>query len=459
MMIVRSRPDTPPFGAATFRGIALALLAIPRLCYANNHEVQFDEVMAGCAGDPRVQFVEILFPRFQNHWAGCTELAFFDVNGTQTGAFAFPHKPDDPLPEGNSALIATRAFADLPGAPQPDFIIPLSIAAPGGKVCFQNVPHPAPAEPPCFPVNICLSYGDFRGGTGTAGPPAPALPVGAATSLQWFQRFEDPGLGDPGQFNADFRLATPAPRNNQGIAGVVVESGGTCHVEPPAPGASCGNGVIDPGEECDDGDPCTTDRCNASGTCEHAPCGGCLTCDPLTGCVEEPARGCEPAMPGGASLTVANLPDDRRDRVVWHWKGSGPTPKADFGDPLHETDYRLCLYATGDEPAVRLDTTAPAGGVCAGARCWKETRAGYNYRDNALTPDGLLSVRLKGAAAPGTSSIAVAGKGRRLGVPPLPLRTPLRVQLRRSDGNACWEANYSEVHVSSSGATLTAKSD
>src|SRR5947199_124832 len=370
MTIVRSRPDTRPFGTATLRGIALALLAIPRLCYANNHEVQFDEVMAGCAGDPRVQFVEILFPRFQNHWAGCTELAFFDVNGTQSGAFAFPHTPDDPLPEGNSALIATRAFADLPGAPQPDFISPLSIAAPGGKVCFQNVPHPAPAEPPCFPVNICLSYGDFRGGTGTAGPPAPALPVGAATSLQWFQRFEDPGLGDPGQFNADFRLATPAPRNNQGIAGVVVESGGTCHVEPPAPGASCGHGVIDPGEECDDGDPCTTDRCNAWGTCEPA-----------------------------------------------------------------------------------------AGGVCAGARCWKETRAGYNYRDNALTPDGLLSVRLKGAAAPGTSSIAVAGKGRRLGVPPLPLRTPLRVQLRRSDGNACWEANYSEVHVSSSGATLKAKSD
>ena len=121
MTIVRSRPDTRPFGTATLRGIALALLAIPRLCYANNHEVQFDEVMAGCAGDPRVQFVEILFPRFQNHWAGCTELAFFDVNGTQTGAFAFPHKPDDPLPEGNSALIATRAFADLPGAPAIDF--------------------------------------------------------------------------------------------------------------------------------------------------------------------------------------------------------------------------------------------------------------------------------------------------------------------------------------------------
>src|SRR5207249_1740271 len=139
-------------------------------------------------------------------------------------------------------------------------------------------------------VNICLSYGDFRGGTGTAGPPAPALPVGAATSLQWFQRFEDPGLGDPGQFNADFRLATPAPRNNQGIAGVVVESGGTCHVVPPAPGGRCGNGVIAPGVEGDDGDPCTTDPCTASGAWAHAPRGACLTWDPPAGRAPEPAR-------------------------------------------------------------------------------------------------------------------------------------------------------------------------
>src|SRR5439155_25628742 len=119
----------------------------------------------------------------------------------------------------------------------------------------------------------------------------------------------------------------------------------------------------------------------------------------------------------------------------------------------------LCRYATGEQPAARLRATAPAGGVCAGAPCWKATRAGFDYADQALTPDGLLSVRLKGAAAPATSTIVVAGNGPRLHMPPFPVRTPLRVQLRKSDGNACWEASYSKVHLSRSGARLTAKSD
>jgi len=473
-------------------GTVLALLAGAPRCEATNHEVQLDEVMAGCGGDPGIQFVELLFPHGQNRWGGCAELVFFDRNGTQTAEFPFPHDvPDDHLPEGNSALIATQAFADLPGAPRPDFIIPPSIAAPGGKVCFRGTG--------CFPIGICLSYGDFRGDTAGAGAPAPALSVDGASSLQRFQRFEDPGLGDHNQFNADFRLAAPAPRNDEGLGGLVVAGGGACRVEPtaaPCPGTaggaagdgchrpSCGNGVIDAGEECDDGntvggdccsalcqfepsgtpctddgDLCTADRCNGSGTCEHVECGGCLTCDPTVGCVAQPARGCEAAMPRGASLALTNLPADRKDRLFWRWKASAPTPKADFGDPLHATDYRLCLYETGEQPAVRLEAAAPAGGICAGAPCWKMTRTGFEYADPALTPDGLLSLRLKEAAVPAKPTILVAGNGPRLRVPPLSLRTPLRVQLRKSDGGACWEASYSDLHVSRSGARLTATSD
>ena len=578
-----------------FAGILAAVLADTPRCDATNHHVQLDEVMAGCGGDPHIQFVELLFPQGQKLWGnGCAELAFFDANGTQTAVFPFPHNvPNDSLPEGNSALIATQAFAALPGAPRPDFIIPPFVAAPGGKVCFRGSR--------CFLINICLSYGPFRGDTEGAGGPAPALPILGATSVQRFQRFEDPGLGTGSQFNSDFRLGAPAPRNDEGTAGIVVESGGTCHVAPPSPpcsvtdigsatvvslngttqGASnvlggscggadapeqvflytaprsgsyaidtrgstldtvlyvldgscrgtelacdhgsvngesgvvvtltagqqiavvvdgagqasgqfalnvtapeprCGNGVLEAGEECDDGntidgdccsqvcrfepsggpctddgDRCTTDRCDGSGTCEHASCGGCLTCDLRVGCVEKPAQGCALAMPRSASLRLTNFPADGKDRLVWHWKAQAPVPKADFGDPLHATDYRLCVYDDG--PALRLQAAAPAGGVCAGARCWTKTPAGFDYEDTALTPDGLLSVRLNGAPVPAKSTITVAGKGPRLGVPSLSLRTPLTVQLRKSDGNACWQARYSEVHVSPSGARLTAKSD
>ena len=475
--------------------IVLAVLGGSRRSGATNHEVQLDEVMADCGHDQRIQFVELLFPRGQNRWGGCAELAFFDGNGMQTAVFPFPHDvPDDRLSEGNSALIATQAFADLPGAPRPDFIIPPAIAAPGGKVCFRGT-H-------CFPIDICLSYGDFHGDTDGAGSPAPALSIVGATSLQRFQRFEDPGLGDQNQFNSDFRLAAPAPRNDAGTAGLVVVRDGACHAEPfappcPDPGGlpgggvagdcsdpSCGNGVIDAGEECDDGntasgdccsascrferggtpctedrDPCTIDRCNGAGTCEHTPCDGCLTCDPLGGCVAKPAGGCRAAMPGGASLMLINARADRKDRLFWRWTASAPTPKADFGDPLHGTDYQLCLYETGEQPAARLRATAPAGGLCAGAPCWNATRAGFDYADQALTPDGLLSVRLKGTAAAPKSTIVVAGNGPRLRMPPFPVRTPLRVQLRKSDGNACWEASYSEIHLSRSGARLTAKAD
>ena len=123
-----------------FAGIMAAVLADTPRCDATNHHVQLDEVMAGCGGDLHIQFVELLFPQGQNLWGnGCAELVFFDANGTQTAVFPFPHDvPNDSLPEGNSALIATQAFAALPGAPRPDFIIPPFVAAPGGKVCFRG---------------------------------------------------------------------------------------------------------------------------------------------------------------------------------------------------------------------------------------------------------------------------------------------------------------------------------
>src|SRR5438552_11722505 len=90
--------------------------------------------------------------------------------------------------------------------------------------------------------------------------------------------------------------------------------------------------------------------------------------------------------------------------------------------------------------------------TCADGRCVARTRAGrcsvgwggvgFTYRDKVGTPDGLTNIRLKSGGA-GKGKIGVKGGGANLHLPMLPLTTPVRVQLRRTDSNGCWDATYS----------------
>jgi hypothetical protein len=61
-------------------------------------------------------------------------LVFFDINGKRTGRFVFPTNAPA---GGNQVLIATSAFAALPGAPTPDFIMPADLMAQSGKLLFS----------------------------------------------------------------------------------------------------------------------------------------------------------------------------------------------------------------------------------------------------------------------------------------------------------------------------------
>jgi hypothetical protein len=118
----------------------------------------------------------------------------------------------------------------------------------------------------------------------------------------------------------------------------------------------------------------------------------------------------------------------------------------------------LCLYDTpGGTPTFRLDATAPADGICAGKPCWKETRTGFKYKSKDLMPDGLQKITLKEGDT-GKAKIAVKGKGLNLGLPSLPLSPPVRVQLKRSDGSACWDATFSNPVANDTGR-FKAKSD
>jgi hypothetical protein len=176
------------------------------------------ELMAGANGDSSVQFIEMEFGGCgQNAWgpsfgnASAAMLVFFDAQGNETYRYKFPN---DPPCGNNNVLLATQGFANLPGAPAPEFIIPPVISPVSGKVCFKGNTSEAPFA---FNRNFCVSYGSFTGNTETnsadgfpstpAGSPAPALPITATTSLNF------PGGAET---NANFSLGTATPENHLG---------------------------------------------------------------------------------------------------------------------------------------------------------------------------------------------------------------------------------------------------
>jgi uncharacterized repeat protein (TIGR01451 family) len=197
--------------------------------HAGFHFVQISEVMAGANGNPAIQFIELTmlvdeencqqsgeadptgpfgcvdgsgFPEFS-----AARLFLFDATGTPIGdpdkGFGFPH--NTPIGgAGRSILVGTQAFADLPTppTPQPDFIMPLMVAANAGKVCYKS-DISAPEI-----VSQCLSYGAFSGDREGFGSPAPALPFTGAVSLR--------RVNSTANNATDFVLSAPGPCANTG---------------------------------------------------------------------------------------------------------------------------------------------------------------------------------------------------------------------------------------------------
>jgi hypothetical protein len=157
-------------------------------------------------------------------------------------------------------------------------------------------------------------------------------------------------------------------------------------------------------------------------------------------CPSAPLSGCRPpAISQKATVSLRDRSPDAGDRLTWGWNKGSATSKADFGDPLTTTSYRLCLY---DGSSHRLSTIhVPAGGTCGTRPCWKETTSGFSYIDHDLTPDGLGKLVLKSGAA-ARAKITARGKGDNLPMPTLSLTLPVTVQLVNDDGT-CWEATYS----------------
>ena len=202
--------------------IGVVFLLSANRAFATNEENHIQEVMAGVNGNSKIQFIVIKQEGGGNLWgpqAGETQsrvmLVFFDAAGREIGKFKFPHNvPADANPQ----LIATQDFANLPGAPTPDFIMPPLLNPIGGKVCFTN----NPLNPNAAIRTDCVSYGSFPpaqtgtdsggcNGTVAAGSPTVALPIVNTVSLT---RTSTLCGSVP---NGDFVInATPTPVNDAG---------------------------------------------------------------------------------------------------------------------------------------------------------------------------------------------------------------------------------------------------
>ncbi len=211
----------------------------------------------------------------------------------------------------------------------------------------------------------------------------------------------------------------------------------------------CGDGTLEPScnEACDDGNQDAGDGC--SPTCAVEPGLGC-TAGPLTGCRT-------PWIPGKSTLQLSNKAPDSKDQLKWKWTKGNRTTFAEFGDPTTATSYQLCIY---DPSGLRFEVTHPAGGLCAGKPCWKQSGVkGYAYKDKELTPDGGLSLKLKeGVIA--KAQIQLQARGAALGMPAdlTTITQPITVQLQNADG-LCWEAVYSRPAIKHNPDQLKAVAD
>ncbi|HZR81876.1 MAG TPA: Ig-like domain-containing protein [Candidatus Binatia bacterium] len=176
-------------------------------------------------------------------------------------------------------------------------------------------------------------------------------------------------------------------------------------------------------------------------------------------CATGPLAGCRrPTASQKASIAIRDSSVDRNDRLTWKWLHGAETQKPQFGNPLADTDYQLCVFDGGGATIARA--SAPAGGSCGSRPCWTENPKGFRFKSRQSKNGGpTSSVKLTlRAGADGKAQIVLQGSGVQLGLHPLPASQPVRVQLKNADG-ACWEAVYAAPATQNAPGRFVDKAD
>jgi len=198
----------------------------------------------------------------------------------------------------------------------------------------------------------------------------------------------------------------------------------------------CWDGVVDAPEECDDRNYVDGDCCSSTcqpdneGTACPADSDPC-TSDVCQGgsCVglAEPQASCKGPTPPSRGFFFVN---SEREKITWNWL------KGEATASFLQQGYKLCVYdqSAGPQPVTQLTTNC-------GSECWTLQGSQPIYVDPSETHDGISRIRF-GAGADGEARIQFRARGANLPMTPLPLVTPVTVQLHGLGDGQCWTASY-----------------
>jgi hypothetical protein len=147
-------------------------------------------------------------------------------------------------------------------------------------------------------------------------------------------------------------------------------------------------------------------------------------------CPPAPQSDCRAATK--AVVTIKNAEPAKKSKLKWVWKSK--TPSAALPNPLDHATYALCAYDAGGANRI-LEAPIPSNPLL-----WKTIGGGFKYKDKLAASAGVKGALLKEKS---NGAIAkVIGKGQEVPVVPIPLTTPIRVQLVNSETGECWDAVF-----------------
>jgi hypothetical protein len=167
------------------------------------------------------------------------------------------------------------------------------------------------------------------------------------------------------------------------------------------------------------------------------------------GCPATPLGTCYTA--GKGKVMFKGSAEPAKQQLKWKWgNGTAALMQSDFGNPVVDTTYTLCVYDhSAGVPAFKTGIAVAPAGLCGGVPCWSPVGTkGWKYRNSAGNADAVTQIILLGGVA-GKPKLQLKAKGAAL-----PLPAPFSgsaffdedpsviLQLHSSSPAACWGSTF-----------------